>query len=59
MFYNVFAPFSSLRFGSEAIGLDDAQVMRHIREDKNAVLMAGMWITFYRSQEGEKRQIIT
>ena len=40
MFYNVFAPFSSLRFGSEAIGLDDAQVMRHIREDKNAVMHA-------------------
>lgn len=40
VFYNVFAPFSSLRFGAEAIGLDDAAVMKHIREDKNAVMHA-------------------
>lgn len=40
VFYNVFAPFSSLRFGAEAIGVDDATVMEHIREDKNAVMHA-------------------
>lgn len=40
VFYNVFAPFSSLRFGAEQIGLDDAAVMVHIREDKNAVMHA-------------------
>lgn len=40
VFYNVFAPFSSIRFGAEAIGLTDADVMAHIREDKNAVMYA-------------------
>jgi uroporphyrinogen decarboxylase len=40
VFYNVFAPFSSLRFGAEALGLSDADVMAHIREDKNAVMQA-------------------
>jgi len=38
VFYNVFAPFSSLRFGAAEIGLDDGAVMKHIREDKNAVM---------------------
>lgn len=40
VFYNVFAPFSSLRFGAEAIGVSDAAVMAYIREDKNAVMAA-------------------
>lgn len=40
VFYNVFAPFSSIRFGAEALGLSDADVMAHIREDKNAVMYA-------------------
>ena len=40
MFYNVFAPFSSLRFGAEAVGLSDADVMEYIRTDKNAVMQA-------------------
>lgn len=40
VFYNVFAPFSSLRFGAEAIGVSDAEVMAYIREDKNAVMAA-------------------
>ncbi len=40
VFYNVFAPFSSLRFGAEAIGLDDAAVMAHVREDRAAVMHA-------------------
>lgn len=40
VFYNVFAPFSSIRFGAEAIGLTDADVMAHIQEDKNAVMYA-------------------
>ena len=40
VFYNVFAPFSSLRFGAEAVGLSDDQVMAHIREDRNAVMSA-------------------
>ena len=40
VFYNVFAPFSSIRFGAEKIGLSDADVMAHIREDKNAVMYA-------------------
>ena len=34
VFYNVFAPFSSIRFGAEAIGLSDADVMAHIKENK-------------------------
>ena len=41
VFYNVFAPFSSLRFGAEAIGLSDADVMDHIRQDRLSV-MAGL-----------------
>ena len=40
VFYNVFAPFSSLRFGAEAIGLDDGAVMAHVREDSAAVMHA-------------------
>ena len=40
VFYNVFAPFSSLRFGAEAVGLTDSDVMEYIREDKNAVMDA-------------------
>lgn len=40
VFYNVFAPFSSIRFGAENIGLTDADVMAHIREDKHAVMYA-------------------
>lgn len=40
VFYNVFAPFSSLRFGAEAVGLSDEQVMSHIREDRNTVMSA-------------------
>lgn len=40
VFYNVFAPFSSLRFGAKEIGIDDAAVMEHLREDKNAVMHA-------------------
>lgn len=40
VFYNVFAPFSSLRFGAEAVGLSDDQVMAYIREDRNAVMSA-------------------
>lgn len=40
VFYNVFAPFSSLRFGAEAVGLSDDDVMAYIKEDKNAVMQA-------------------
>lgn len=40
VFYNVFAPFSSLRFGAEAIGLNDGAVMDHVREDSAAVMHA-------------------
>ena len=40
VFYNVFAPFSSLRFGIEAAGLPDAVVMEHVRKDRNAVMHA-------------------
>ena len=40
VFYNVFAPFSSLRFGAGTVGLSDADVMACIREDKNAVMQA-------------------
>ena len=40
VFYNVFAPFSSLRFGAEAVGVTDDMVMEYIREDKNAVMQA-------------------
>lgn len=40
VFYNVFAPFSSIRFGADAIGLSDEQVMQHIREDRAAVMKA-------------------
>ena len=40
VFYNVFAPFSSLRFGADAIGIPDAEVMKYIREDKNSVMAA-------------------
>ncbi len=40
VFYNVFAPFSSLRFGAGEVGLTDDDVMAHIKEDKNAVMHA-------------------
>ena len=40
VFYNVFAPFSSLRFGAAEIGIDDATLMRQVREDTNAVMHA-------------------
>ena len=40
VFYNVFAPFSSLRFGADAIGISDAQVMEYIRTDRTAVMKA-------------------
>ena len=40
VFYNVFAPFSSLRFGIEAAGLPDSMIMEHIRKDRNAVMRA-------------------
>lgn len=40
VFYNVFAPFSSLRFGAGEIGISDGQVMEYIREDENAVMAA-------------------
>lgn len=40
VFYNVFAPFSSLRFGADNIGISDSQVMEHIRTDRNAVMKA-------------------
>lgn len=40
VFYNVFAPFSSLRFGADAVGLSDAQVMEHIRSDQESVMYA-------------------
>ena len=35
VFYNIFAPFSSLRFGA-----GDELIMRHIKEDKEAVMYA-------------------
>ncbi|MDD3336410.1 MAG: uroporphyrinogen decarboxylase family protein [Eubacteriales bacterium] len=35
VFYNVFAPFSSLRFG-----VDDETIMRHLKEDRLAVMHA-------------------
>lgn len=40
VFYNVFAPFSSIRFGAEAVGMSDQEVMEQIREDKNSVMYA-------------------
>lgn len=40
VFYNVFAPFSSLRFGAEAVGLDDKTVMAHVRQNRTAVMHA-------------------
>lgn len=40
VFYNVFAPFSSLRFGAEAVGVSDAGVMAHLKENRNAVMYA-------------------
>ena len=40
VFYNVFAPFSSIRFGAEALGLSDADVMKLLYEDKNAFMYA-------------------
>lgn len=40
VFYNVFAPFTFLRSGAEAVGLSDDQVMAQIREDRNAVMSA-------------------
>ncbi len=40
VFYNVFAPFSSLRFGADSLGVKDADVMAHIREDRHALMHA-------------------
>ena len=40
VFYNVFAPFSALRFGAEQLGYSDADVMNFIRTDKNAIMSA-------------------
>lgn len=40
VFYNVFAPFSSLRFGAGAVGLSEEQVMEHVRSNPNAVMRA-------------------
>lgn len=40
VFYNVFAPFSSLRFGAGAIGISEEQLTAMVREDKNAVMHA-------------------
>lgn len=40
VFYNVFAPFSSLRFGSGEIGISEETLMKHVREDRNAVMHA-------------------
>ena len=40
VFYNVFAPFSFLRMGAAAIGISDADVMAHIREDRLSVMAA-------------------
>ena len=40
VFYNVFAPFSSLRFGAAAVGVDDDALMEHVRKDRNAVMKA-------------------
>lgn len=40
VFYNVFAPFSSLRFGAREQGISDEMVMKYIREDRNAVMAA-------------------
>lgn len=40
VFYNVFAPYSSLRFGAGAIGISEEQLTAMVREDKNAVMHA-------------------
>ena len=40
VFYNVFAPFSSLRFGIEGQRQPDAMIMEHIKRDPNAVMRA-------------------
>lgn len=40
VFYNVFAPFSSIRFGAKEIGYSDKDVMDFIHQDKNAVMHA-------------------
>jgi len=40
VFYNVFAPFSSLRFGAEALGIDDAQIMKFLHQDVKTVMKA-------------------
>jgi len=38
VFYNVFCPFSSLRFGAEALGMSDAELMAWVRKDKMSVM---------------------
>ena len=38
VFYNVFCPFSSLRFGAEALGMSDADLMAWVREDGMSVM---------------------
>ena len=40
VFYNVFAPFSSIRFGAAEVGVSDEQIMAYIREDEAAVMEA-------------------
>ncbi len=40
VFYNVFAPFSSLRNGAKEIGISDEGVMQHLKENRNAVMHA-------------------
>ena len=40
VFYNVFAPFSTLRAAAAEIGITDADVMAHIKEDKLSVMAA-------------------
>lgn len=40
VFYNVFAPFSSIRFGAKEQEITDQEVMKYIWENKNAVMYA-------------------
>ena len=40
VFYNVFAPFSSIRFGADAIGIPDAKIMEFLREDPDDMMKA-------------------
>ena len=38
VFYNVFCPFSSLRFGAEALGMTDSELMEWVKSDKISVM---------------------